>query len=150
MAHTRTAGFTLVEMLTTLSILGVLSMISVPSMIDFMAAQRVKTAASDLVTSLVRTQSEAVKRNATATLAPSGSWSAGWIVSADSQALDTHVLTTPVIVSGPSADVTYHAFGRLAVGETAQFAISSTHTTITRCVQVTLSGQPRVTEGTCQ
>ena len=145
-----THGFTLVEMLTTLSILGALSMISAPSMIDFMAAQRVKTAASDLVTSLTRTRSEAIKRNATATLAPSGSWSSGWVVSADSQPLDTHVLATAVIVSGPTNDVTYRALGRLGAGETAQFSISSTHTTTARCVQVTLSGQPRVTPGACQ
>ena len=91
MARPRTVrGFTLVEMMVTMSILAIVAASAAPSMTDFVAAQRVKSAASDLFMALQRARSEAIKRNGPAVIAPAGAWAGGWTVTAGGTTVDTH------------------------------------------------------------
>ena len=76
-------GFTLVEMVITVTLLGVLLAIAIPSFQKLILNQGVKTAAFDVFSALEYARSEAIKRpGETVTLkagaASDGAWSTGW------------------------------------------------------------------------
>ena len=144
----RVRGFTLVELLTVLVVLVVLTMIAVPSFNELIASQRVQTAAMDVFTSLLRARSEAIKQNTDVTLAPAGTWTAGWAVAVGGTNVETHPATNNISISDPGV-VTYRSSGRVAGSTRPKFSVSATYTTAKRCVQVNLSGEPVVTGGAC-
>src|SRR5512133_2253989 len=78
---TGSQGFTLVELLVTLAVAGILASLAMPSYREFVANQRIKTASFDLMSSLTLARSEAIKRAAQVTVAPAGgTWANGWSV----------------------------------------------------------------------
>ena len=88
---TRIRAFTLLEMLITLSILGILAAMSVPSLMDTVERMAVTSAARSINTALGLARSEAVKRGRNVSICPStsgtdcsaGNWASGWIVFID-------------------------------------------------------------------
>jgi type IV fimbrial biogenesis protein FimT len=146
--QTAPAGFTLVEMITALAVLGLLAMAAIPMFRELAASQRVQTAASDLQTSLLRARSEAIKQNTVVKMAPVGSWKGGWVISAGGEAIAKRAPTPMVSITGP-ASVDYRSNGRIVGGTVPQFTVSHEHTPLQRCVQVSLSGQPIVTKAAC-
>jgi type IV fimbrial biogenesis protein FimT len=142
------AGFTLVELVTALAVLGLLAIAAVPMFRELAASQRVQTATSDLQTSLLRARSEAIKQNAVATMAPVGTWQGGWVVSVGGTAIDRRAAAPRVSITGPDS-VDYRSNGRIAGATVPQFTVSHEHTSLQRCVQVSLSGQPIVTKAAC-
>ena len=83
MSARRSAGFTLIEMVITVTLLGVLLAIAVPSFQQLILNQGVKSAAFDAFSALEYARSEAIKRpGETVTLkagaASDGAWSTGW------------------------------------------------------------------------
>lgn len=145
------AGFTLVEALVTVAIIGILSAIAAPSFKELLIGQRASNAASNLHIGLTRARSEATKRNARVTLSPNaGGWEYGWEVlnPADSTALDSYPATSGLTISGP-ASVIYQGSGRV-VGTAPSFEVASTVLiTVKRCVLVDLSGRATVTKAAC-
>jgi type IV fimbrial biogenesis protein FimT len=83
-------GFTMIELLVTMAIAGMLMMIAVPAFTAFVQNQRIITATNSLVLSLNLARSEAIKRDqptgvtvcaSTDSQTCNGtSWSQGWIV----------------------------------------------------------------------
>lgn len=73
-------GFTLIEMVVTILIVGILATISAPSFSDFIAAQRVKGASTDLVSDLLAARNEAINRGIAVAVGPidPASWNTGW------------------------------------------------------------------------
>lgn len=82
-AHAR--GFTLVELMVALTILGVLTSIAVPSFAKLMAANRLTTQAGELVSALSIARSEAVRRAQPVTLRSDDddNYALGWKVFPD-------------------------------------------------------------------
>ena len=144
----RARGFTLVELLTVVTVLVVLTLIAVPSFNRLNADQRVKMAAMDLFTSLLRARGEAIKQNTDVSLSPAGTWAAGWVVAVNGTNIDTHAATGNLAISDPGV-VTYRSSGRIAGNTQPRFSVSATQTDTRRCVRVNLSGEPVVTSGTC-
>src|SRR5258708_33378493 len=66
----RSAGFTVVELVVTISIAAILTTVAVPSFSGLIASQRAKTVASELFASLLKTRAEAIMRNANVTVSP--------------------------------------------------------------------------------
>jgi type IV fimbrial biogenesis protein FimT len=61
----RTAGFTIIELLTAVAIAAILVAIAAPSFAEFLAKRRVEGVMSELITDFQYTRSEAVRRNET-------------------------------------------------------------------------------------
>jgi type IV fimbrial biogenesis protein FimT len=146
-------GFTLPEVLTVVAILGLLAAVAAPNLGAMIRTQRVKTAAFDVMSSLLYARSEAVKRNASVTITPSaGNWANGWTLSdANANTLRSKAAFANVSITGP-ASIVYSANGRLApVGASPQFSLSASDvaTANQRCIKVSPSGAPFSAEGTC-
>lgn len=87
----KNSGFTLVELLITIVIVGVLLAVGIPSLKTFMKGNQLVASTNELVSAFNVARSEAIKRNAsvtvcestngtTCTSAATGSWESGWIV----------------------------------------------------------------------
>jgi type IV fimbrial biogenesis protein FimT len=86
------SGFTLIELMITLFIVGILLAVGVPSLKTFMQSNQLVAATNELISALHLARSEAIKLNARVsicessngkTCSTSGSWKEGWIVFVD-------------------------------------------------------------------
>jgi len=98
-------GFTLIELMVTLSVLVVLMALAVPSFQSMMASSNVSTVTNDLMTTLAQARSNAVRRGARVTVcksangsqcATTGDWEQGWIMFND----DDHTGTSATVDTG--------------------------------------------------
>jgi type IV fimbrial biogenesis protein FimT len=144
MIRQRPAGFTLIEALVVVGVIGVLTVAVAPSFSELVANHRTKNAATDLYVALTKARSEAVKRNASVTVSPNaGGWQAGWqIVDAANVVLDARGAVTGASIAGGPASVIYLSSGRIQAGAGLVFTI--TGSSQKRCVTASLSGRPYV------
>lgn len=108
--HRNNTGYTLVEVLVVVAIIGVLASIAAPTLFGFVTRSTMRSISSDFTTALQRTRMEAVNRNMCATMcmtstasnsAPvcldSGAdWGRGWIVFLNPTCDSPSAVTTPV------------------------------------------------------
>lgn len=86
-------GFTIIELMVTLAVVGVLLAVAVPGLSDLLERNRLQSASTNLYTALLSARSEALKRNqdivvackqsdgsACATAGSGGIWKYGWLV----------------------------------------------------------------------
>jgi type IV fimbrial biogenesis protein FimT len=157
-------GFTLVELMIALTVLGILAAAALPSMTTFVKGQRVKAAVSDVYASLIFARSEAIKRNQRVVLcassdgtgcANSTNWAQGWIVFIDTDGdgfvgavadiLKKQGEIPAVSLTGTGTNATFLLDGRVSAN-VPDFVIRSADTpSITaRCVRLDLSGRPNI------
>ncbi|HEU0306554.1 MAG TPA: GspH/FimT family pseudopilin [Lysobacter sp.] len=143
----RARGFTLVELMITLTVLGILVSFALPSLGRMIRDQRVKTATSDFYASIAFARSESIKRAADVAMTPNdaSNWALGWKV-VDSSANDLKVqdALAGVNATGP-ASLTYRRDGRLS-GTASEFVLSANgdSTVTARCIRIDPSGRPSV------
>lgn len=90
------AGFTLVELLVTISIVAILAALAFPSYREFSVRMAVSDNTNSLVAALNAARSEAVKRGrAAAVIANGGNWNNGWQVVAAAEDADGNIQDTP-------------------------------------------------------
>jgi len=147
----RRGGFTIIEMLMVVAIIGIFAGLAAPSMADLLAATAVKGAATDLYSSLIAARSEAIKRRSNATVAPVGAdWRTGWTVTVGGnvfQKVDP-LKTRVAIDTTPSVPIVFAMNGRVSSGnQTVKFSDTVRTTVANRCVIVGTSGLPRVRTG---
>lgn len=87
----RTAGFTLIEMMVTITVLVVLLGLAAPSFATFQRNSELTAAANTLLSSLAAARSEAMKRGRNVTVVPvdGTNWTSGWIVFVDEAGFGT-------------------------------------------------------------
>jgi type IV fimbrial biogenesis protein FimT len=131
-------GFTLVELMVTLTVAVILMAVAVPSMKSFTETQKVKTVASDLTTALLLARSEAVKRNGSVVLAPpvAGEWLGGWSVTSGGAVLHRQEAISGVTITTALANVTYAPNGRPSTSGTFQLTGASA----VRCIRLDAAG----------
>lgn len=146
----RARGFTLIELMATVTVAAILAAVAIPSFQQFILSQRIRTAAYDVSASLTLARSEAVKRNASVSVTPiGGDWTQGWTVTSGATVLARHEALSNLTVSGPLAGLLYNGSGRLAA-VVNPFQISAAGTpAATRCINVDLGGLPSSQAGSC-
>jgi type IV fimbrial biogenesis protein FimT len=145
-------GLTLVELVTVIAIVAIFASLAAPSLRQFIAQQRVRSAASAIVESLWVARAEALKRNRDVGFVFVDAAS-GWNVP-DPDGGATPLLTQPAHTSvssststGANLQFTFNAYGRLQ--DTRWIELKDTATGIYRCVNVAPSGRATNAEGKC-
>lgn len=146
-------GFTTFEVLFVMAVLAVIAAIAAPGMRGFMLSQRVQALSNDLTTDLMLARSEALKRSATAQLAPrQAGLESGWTVSAGNTVLGWRGETGGVeIVDAPPA-IMFNSNGRVSEPTTRlrmTVRADAGQSDVQRCVEVDLSGRVRNQPGAC-
>jgi type IV fimbrial biogenesis protein FimT len=112
-------GYTLVELITTVAVIALVTALAVPGMRSLLQNNRAVTEANALVGALNLARSETVTRGQPVSLCPStdgatcadtDDWSTGWLVFADPTA------PQGVIDAGPPADTVLRAYPALGEG----------------------------------
>src|SRR5579859_3619513 len=151
MKSSQRAGFTIIELMTVVTILGIFAALAAPSMADLLASTAVKGAATDFYSSLIAARSEAIKRRANATVAPVGAdWTTGWTVTVNGNTFQKVDKLKPRVVVNPvtPTPVVFAMNGRVSSGsQTIKFSDSVRTTVANRCVVIGSSGLPRVRTG---
>jgi type IV fimbrial biogenesis protein FimT len=157
-------GFTIIEILLVIVIMGIMATIAAPSFVTFTSGQKVKTASFDVYAALMFARSEAIKRRQCVTVAPASTtdWNQGWTVSlggtsagcaAVSTLLRTQDSLSGVLIPIPpgAAEIVYRLDGRLtsiaATGVLVQPQIADA-SIANRCIRVDLTGLPKSTNTT--
>jgi type IV fimbrial biogenesis protein FimT len=153
-------GFTLMELLVTLTVLGIVMTLAAPSFASFVLSNRLKTTAFELVVSLNYARSEAIKRNVDATVTPSISgWSGGWSVQSAGQTFKTFdapggIQINPVADGVAStAALTFKRNGRPTGFNSMMFTVRSSTLTdnrFVRCVLIDFGGAVTIRDDTNQ
>ena len=104
------SGFTLVELLITLFIVGILVSVGVPSLKSFMQSNQLVAATNELISAMHVARSEAIKANSRVTICSSDDgatcsgdddWTDGWIVFIDANG---DLAGTGTVCSAPNTD----------------------------------------------
>jgi type IV fimbrial biogenesis protein FimT len=149
-------GFTLIEMMTVVSILAVVAAIAAPGMRSFAAGQKVKALAYDLTADLLLARSEALKRNVSVSVTPvnGADWASGWTVAAGAENISTrNVANETLSFTNPPAVITFNVNGRVsAPANQVRMTVASNaaqNSTSKRCIELDLSGRARSSVGAC-
>jgi len=144
-------GFTIIETMVTLAVLVILIGLATPSFREIFLAQGVKTASFDVFSGLILARSEAVTRNTTVTIVPSGgNWSEGWTISdSRGEVVKRQDRMPQVIITGPGS-VTYNGAGRVTTGGTSiSLKANGGRAAHARCISIDLSGRPVQKQESC-
>jgi type IV fimbrial biogenesis protein FimT len=155
-------GFTLVEILMTITVMAILTAIAVPSFSQMIANSRTRSAVSSLHTAVLKARTEALKRNCRITVQPQpGGWNDGWLVVATEAncsrtpgdeytgdlTLQDDVVGGLTVETDPAAlaNIVYLPSGRMT-GNPAFLIQDEAASGKRRCLVIELGGMPRVTE----
>ena len=148
-------GFTLVEMMVTVSVMIILLVVAVPNFRVYLSSQTIRNATFDLMADLMLARSEAIKRNANIDLvAKCQGWQDGWDVKLGTTVLRTHASMTGIkILDSQNLTVNCSSLptvrftnsGRLDPASNSiifTIAVYPSNTSIkSRCIRIDLSGR---------
>lgn len=113
-------GFTLIELMITVTIMAILTAMAIPSFSEVILKSTLTNQARDLMASSLLARSEAIKRNQTVTLCASsngstcgGTWTNGWIVlTTDNIVVHSHkAAPTGFLINSALTSITFSASG---------------------------------------
>ncbi|MFD0739461.1 GspH/FimT family pseudopilin [Lysobacter koreensis] len=166
-------GFTLIELMVTISVLAILLAIALPSFQGTLRSNRVATTTNELLAAISLARTEAIRNTRGAAVCPStagtacdGTWNQGWLVWSDINsdglmgAGETPIkvgrVDNRLQVAAPAANVLrFDTRGRLhpALGGAQQIGLQSAQCPsgdpLVRTLTVTPTGQVNIVKGNC-
>jgi type IV fimbrial biogenesis protein FimT len=155
-------GFTLVEMVVTVAVIGIILAIGVPSMTGFLASRAAVANAEELAEALRFARSEAVKRGTQVTICSSDtskseptcsnskSWMSGWIVDMGGKTLRVqNIVRSMKSLDAETDTVTFESNGIASSGATSFVfkPIGEARDESVRTVSLNIQGQVSITKG---
>lgn len=166
--HPYATGFTLLELMIAIGIVGILLGLAVPSFTDIMRRNQITAQTNSLVSSLALARSEAIKRGVSITICPrtgstctgSTNWSAGWQViddrngDGDVDDEDTLLQVSPtapqgIVVTGDASTLVFQRTGEAAAKRIFNVSKSGCGALEKREVTVELTGRTHLTKKDC-
>jgi type IV fimbrial biogenesis protein FimT len=146
-------GFTLIELMLVVVVLGILATLAAPSMRDMMLNSRMRSAASDLYESVILARSEAIKRATTVDVVPTGGdWAAGWTVTTGGTVIQQREASQDVLITpNTTGNVSYRLDGRVSSAvRTLQVNTAVSNSLLTpRCILIDAAGRPSIRNNAC-
>ncbi len=147
-------GFTLIELMITLVILGIAITLGLPSYQTWIASTGVRTAAESILAGMQLARSEAIARNVSVSFRADDINGSGWCVTLDPDSCDealhmrsakdgSSAAVTVALSNGATQTVTFDGFGRLkspapAAGTAIQFDMTHAVVSDARKLRVTV------------
>lgn len=145
-------GFTLIEVIIVMVIVGILASMATPSFRQAMARQDLRSQGVGLQTALLQARTEAAKRGAIVTLNPAAEgWARGWELQAnDGQVIAQSAYQAPMLVSSNMGAVSYLPSGRVRNNSRVRMELQSKRdTSLYFCVITDAAGRPVSYRGGC-
>ncbi len=146
------SGFTLIELMITLFIAGILLTVGLPSLDSFMQRNRLVASTNELISAFHVARSEAIKLNARVSICASSdgvkcsgstSWNTGWIVFVDRNG---DLLGTGAACSAPGTDCLLRSDKRTANSQLTIAGVDN-NATVVSAFTFTSRGLPKDTSG---
>ena len=156
----RQPGFTLVELMVTLAVVGILAAVAAPAMTSMINGNRLAGASGEMTASLQLARSEAIRRNARVTICATENgttcsettdWSSWIVVGRDNTAgvdevLLSHDAGGAVQISGPAAGIEFRPSGLIEAAEALRICTPTAALTENRRnINVMISGSVTTT-----
>lgn len=161
----RTKGFTLIELMVTISIMAILAAIAFPSFQGTMRSNQVATTSNELLASVALARSEAIRARGGGMCtsldgkACGGDWNSGWLIWTDSNGNKAVDVGEPIVryvqaksklvMDGSATTIAFDSRGRARDGKQTIALHPQGVTTPARCVYISATGQTRIAEGVC-
>ena len=153
----RQSGFTIIEIMVVIMIVGVLSAIAFPAMTDLIRTQKVRSAAYDLFADLTYARAEAISRgrNVNMVSTSGADWIDGWTItdSGTGAVLRQQAKgAAGIIFTADGTQVVFERNGRTSAGRVS-FTIkpvdSAAPDNQKRCIRIDPSGRAVSSDGVC-
>ena len=138
----RCRGFTIIELMVAVVVVAILAVVAAPAFGEYFAAQRVKSAAEELLTDLQFARLESVQKNADITLTMNSS---GYTITRGAATVKTVTLVSGTTVSGGSTmSAVFNAVRATAIVNNGPVTIANGGTSRTLRVDVNTMGRVNI------
>lgn len=136
-------GFSLMEILTVVAIVGILMAFAIPSFTTFTKTARLRSASQGLYEALTVARSEAIKRNASVTVSPAAAgWVGGWSVKFGTTTLKVWDPEAGITYLDPiGGDITYGLSGRITGTREITAYVADDLKIQARCITIDAGGR---------
>ena len=152
-------GFTLMELLMALAIVGIVAVFGIPSMTQFLASKRTDSQINEFLTTIREARTSAMKLNSTIIINPiNGDWTSGWQMgldangngSIDSILRESSIDSNELQFNSIPSNLSFDARGRATPTLISITPLRCGSTNPRRDIDVTFAGYIDITRCSCE
>ncbi|MRI32306.1 type II secretion system protein GspH [Endozoicomonas sp. OPT23] len=140
------SGFTLIELMVTLAVMGILAAIAYPSLTTTLANNRVKNQGQNIHDILAFARSEAITRGDTVTITPSNSWQGDTSISVSGTTIKTlPAFNSDTVINSANA----LSFNSMGLFTGANISVSHTKASVQSVLTIEAGGAFALSKNSC-